>query len=177
MTYEQIASLQPALVRWIASFGDCFHRHQTFGHFQTYLLGLLADVPRKSVEPIALAMGVAVRTLQEFLSHFVWDHHRLRDQLQRRVVDRHGDDGAIGVIDETGHPKQGHKTPGVQRQYCGQTGKIDNCVVAVHLLYTTGDGVNPFGGMLDTDLFLPESWDEGSPATQERREEAGIPQS
>lgn len=177
MTYGQIASLQPALVGWIASFRACFHREQTFGHFRTYLLGLLADVPRKSVEPIALAMGVAVRTLQEFLSHFVWDHDRLGDQLQRLMIDRHGNEPAIGVIDETGHPKQGHKTPGVQRQYCGQTGKIDNCVVAVHLLYTTGDGANPFSGMLDTDLFLPKSWDDDEPGTQDRREEAGIPES
>jgi len=177
MTCDQIASLRPALVGWIASFGDCFCRRQTFGHFQAYLLGLLADVPRKSVEPMALAMGVAVRTLQEFLSHFVWDHDRLRDQLQRRMIDQHGGDEAIGVIDETGHPKQGDKTPGVQRQYCGQSGKIDNCVVAVHLLYTTGDGSNPLSGMLDTDLFLPASWDDDSPATQDRRQEAGIPES
>ncbi len=58
MTCAPIASLRRALVGGLVSFRDCFRRRQTFGHFQVYLLGLPADVPRKSVEPIALAMGV-----------------------------------------------------------------------------------------------------------------------
>jgi hypothetical protein len=78
----------------------------------------MSDLPRKSVEPIALAGGTAVRPLQEFLTHHVWDHARMRDQLQRRVVRDHmpapgaphGKLGVIGLIDETGTPKKGDKT-------------------------------------------------------------------
>jgi SRSO17 transposase len=135
------------------------------------MLGLMADLKRKSIEPIALAAGVPVRTLQEFLSQFVWDHGRVEKMLQHRVMDTHGCDGAIGVIDGSGHVKKGDKTPGVQRQWCGETGKRDNCIVGQHLLYTDNDPTNPFSCVLASDLYLPESWD----ADRDRCREAGIP--
>ena len=114
-----------------------------------------------------------VRNLQEFLSHFKWDEQRAIDTLHRRVADRiEADDGAsIGVIDASGYPKRGPKSPGVQRQYCGESGKIDNCIVGQHLLYTDNHADNPFSCMLDSDLYLPESWASDTP----RRREAGIP--
>jgi SRSO17 transposase len=64
MTSEQIASLQPPLAKLVERFGPCFERHTTLGYLEKYILGLLSDVKRKSVEPIALAAGLAVRTLQ-----------------------------------------------------------------------------------------------------------------
>jgi SRSO17 transposase len=141
---------------------------------QLYVLGLLADLKRKSIEPIALAASVPVRTMQEFLSFFAWNHERLERMLTGRVANRPGPrEGGIGVIDATSHAKRGDKTPGVHRQYCGETGKLDNCVVAQHLLYTDDDPVNPFSCMLASDLFLPEVWD----ADRERCREAGIPDS
>ncbi|WP_428936965.1 IS701 family transposase [Fontivita pretiosa] len=170
MNAEQLASLQPALSAWVQSFRPCFKRAVTFDYFQSYLLGLMADLRRKSVEPIALACGVAVRTLQEFLSLFAWDHARLEKMLIHRVADR-CPQGGIGVIDATGHPKQGDKTPGVQRQYCGESGKIENCVVAQHLLFTDNDAKNPFSCVLASDLYLPQDW----AADRDRCEEAGIP--
>ena len=68
MDYEQIASFQPALAELLDNFRHCFKREKTFGHWQRYILGLMADLKRKSIEPIALSAGVAVRTLQEFLA-------------------------------------------------------------------------------------------------------------
>ena len=170
MNAEQIASLEPALHQLAESFRKCF-REPTFKHFRTYMLGLMEDLPRKNVEAIALAAGVAVRTLQEFLSQLRWDHNRLHERYQPLVADRHSCPDAIGVIDSSGHPKQGKKTPGVQRQYCGQTGKIDNCVVGVHLLYTDNHPTNPFSCMLDSGLYLPRSWENDLA----RRKQAGIP--
>ena len=107
-------------------------------HFDTYCHGLLSDLPRKSVEPIALAAGTAVRTLQEFLVTSNWDHDRARDQLQRRLAEALAELppdplGVVGVIDETSAVKKGDKTPGVQRQYLGCVGKIDHGVVTVHV--------------------------------------------
>jgi SRSO17 transposase len=106
-----------------------------------------------------------VRTLQEFLTHHARDETRMRDEVQRRVAREHlpapgskplGGVGVVGWVDETSVPKKGDKTPGVQRQYCGRTGKVDNCVVTVHLACRCGDFMAP----LDADLFLPEgSWD------------------
>ena len=172
MNVEQLGSLQPALSAWLESFRPCFKRTVTFAHFQSYLMGLMADLRRKSVEPIALACGIAVRTLQEFLSMFAWDHARLQMMLMHRVADR-CPAGGIGVIDATAHPKQGNKTPGVQRQYCGESGKIENCVVAQHLLFSDNHPRNPFSCVLASDLYLPQQW----AADASRCAEAGIDES
>jgi SRSO17 transposase len=171
MNADQVRSLQPRLAALLTRFRGCFQKEPTFQHLETYVLGLLTDLKRKSVEPIALAAGVAVRTLQEFLSQLAWDHERARATLQRLVVDAHDRDHGIGVIDASGHPKQGKKTPGVQRQWCGESGKVDNCVVGQHLLYTDNDPKNPFSCMLASDLYLPKSWAND----RTRREEAKIP--
>ena len=160
MDADQIRSLQPALAALLERFRPCFKKEQTFKHWERYLLGLMADLKRKSIEPIALAAGVAVRTLQEFLAFFDWDEQRVHRLLQQLVMDEHACDGAIGVLDGSGHAKQGHKTPGVQRQWCGETGKVDNCVVGQHLLYTDNHPTNPFSCVLASDLYLPKSWDE-----------------
>lgn len=171
MNADQVRSLQPALAALLESFRGCFAKEPVFEHLQTYVLGLLTDLKRKSVEPIALAAGVPVRTLQEFLSQLTWDHQRGRGMLQRLVMDRHGCDNGIGVIDASAHAKQGKKTPGVQRQWCGESGKVDNCVVGQHLLYTDNDPKNPFSCTLASDLYLPEGWASDRP----RCEEAKIP--
>ena len=171
MTADQIRSLQPALAALLEKFRPCFRRGSTFAHWERYLLGLMADLKRKSIEPIALAAGVAVRTLQEFLAFFVWDDRRVTNMLQHLVMDEHGTEGGIGVIDASAHAKQGDKTPGVQRQWCGESGKRDNCVVGQHLLYTDNHPTNPFNCVLASDLYLPESWDED----RDRCREAGIP--
>jgi len=165
MTVEQIAGLAPAFTSFVKSFRGCFARRDTFAHLGVYCRGLLSDLPRKSVEPMALAAGTAVRTLQEFLTHHAWDQDAVLERMQRRIVERHlpapgespGDElGVVGLIDETSTAKKGDKTPGVQRQYCGASGKIDNCIVTVHLAVKHGS----FLAMLDSDLFLPEeSWD------------------
>ncbi len=171
MTADQIRSLQPALAARLGPFRGCFKTETTFGHWEKYLLGLLADLKRKSIEPIALAAGVAVRTLQEFLSFLAWDHERVSERLQRLVMDEHGCETAIGILDASAHAKQGDKTPGVQHQYCGETGKLDNCVVGQHLFYTDNEAKNPFTCMLASDLYLPQEW----AADRERCRAAGIP--
>jgi SRSO17 transposase len=170
MDAAQLQSLQPALEQWLQSFKPCFQRQATFKHFQSYLLGLLADLRRKSIEPIALACGTPVRTLQEFLSFFKWDHDRLARMLLGRVADR-CPGGGIGVIDATAHAKRGDKTPGVASQWCGESGKVDTCVVAQHLLFTDNAEHNPFCCMVGCDLYLPQCWD----SDRERCRAAGIP--
>jgi len=171
MNYEQLASFEPALAEFLEKVRHCFKRDKTFSYLQKYMLGLMTDLKRKSIEPIALASGVAVRTLQEFLAFFRWDHQRIEKTLIREVVERqHGKD-SIGVLDASGHAKQGKYTPGVQRQWCGETGKRDNCVIGQHLLYTDNDAKNPFSCVVASDLYLPKSWDED----RDRCRRAGIP--
>ena len=177
MTAEQVAALGPAFADYLRCYRPCFVTKKTVDHLGTYCRGLLSDLPRKSVEPIALAAGTAVRTLQEFLTHHVWDHDALLAAMQRRVVAEHlpapdqepADElGVVGMVDETSCPKKGDKTPGVQRQYCGALGKVDNCIVTVHLAVKHGT----FLATLDSDLYLPEqSWD----LNRTRCKEAHVP--
>ena len=172
MTPEQVAALGPAFAAYLRDFEDCFGQDRTREHLHAYCRGLLSDLPRKSVEPIALAAGTAVRTLQEFLKDHVWDRRALRDRLHRRVSQSlaavPADDlGTVGLLDETSVVKKGKKTPGVQRQYCGAVGKQENCIVTVHLGVAKGG----YKALLDADLFLPQSWSDDRP----RCREAGIP--
>ena len=85
MTEQEITALGPAFAAHLRRFRDSFLQDRTAGHFDTYCRGLLSDLPRKSVEPIALAAGTAVRTLQEFLVTDRWDHASARDTLQNHL--------------------------------------------------------------------------------------------
>jgi SRSO17 transposase len=172
MTEEQILDLGPALTEYLDEFQFCCDYTQTFSHLGTYCRGLLSDLKRKTAEPIALAAGVGIRTLQLFLTQHGWDQDHARELLGQHVatvVPGLPDDGTgtIGVIDESGHAKKGTKTPGVQRQYCGELGKKENCIVTVHL----GVARERYKTLIAADLFLPKSWDED----RQRCKKAGIP--
>jgi SRSO17 transposase len=169
MNMEQILSLGPELADFLDEFADCFGRAEPRCHMADYVRGQLSELPRKSVEPIALAAGLAPRTLQEFLRTDVWDHPRLRDRVQQIVVRDHSGPQRIGIIDDSGHPKKGRQTACVNRQYCGRSGKIDNCVVSVHLTACSFD--TAFRTMVDSTPYLPQCWHED----RERCRRAGIP--
>ena len=169
MTVEQMESLRAALSEFLDEFADCFGRWEPRGKLAKYVRGQLSKLPRKSAEPMALAAGMAPRTLQEFLSSDEWDQDRLRFHTQRLIGRDHADEQAIGVVDESGHPKQGRETACVSRQYCGNTGKIDNCVMTVHLTYASF--VERFHTLMESDLYLPQAWHED----RERCRRAKIP--
>ena len=168
MDAAMIHELKPELEDFLHRFDDCFSRRDTRAHLKSYVGGQLSDVRRKNVEAMALEGGVPVRTLQEFLSQHKWDEDRMRDTLQQIVRDEHTHEHSIGIIDETSDDKKGVKTPGVQRQHLGCSGKLDNGIVTVHLAYAADD----FHCLLDGELFLPESWS----ADRGRCREAGIPE-
>jgi SRSO17 transposase len=167
MDADQIRGLKPMLTRYLKQFEDCFARKDTRAHFATYVKGQLSDLREKSCEPIALAAGTPPRNLQEFLSHYKWEEDRTRNRLQQMVMRDHAGRNSVGIIDETSDVKQGDKTPGVKRQWCGTMGKTENCIVTVHLAYAAAD----FHCLLDGDLFLPEDWSND----RERCCAAGIP--
>jgi SRSO17 transposase len=172
VTEQQIIDLGPALADYLNQFQFCCNYTQTFRHLGAYCRGLLSDLDRKTAEPIALASGTGVRTMQLFLTQHGWDYARARQLLQQHVaavVPGLPDDGTgtVGVIDESGHAKKGNNTPGVQRQYCGELGKKENCIVTVHLAIAR----ERYKTLIDADLFLPVSWDKD----RERCKKAGIP--
>jgi SRSO17 transposase len=173
MTPEQIEQLGPAFAEYLRQYLFCCDYTQTFDLLNVYCRGLLSDLPRKSAEPIALAAGTAVRTLQEFLKDHAWSYRQARTTLQEHVAATlpgiPADElGTVGVVDETGTVKKGTKTPGVQRQWCGERGKTENCVVTVHLAVARGR----YKTLVDAALFLPQSWD----ADRDRCQAAGIPE-
>src|SRR3954468_13013457 len=85
MTEQEITALGPAFAAYLRRFRDSFGQDRTARHFDTYCRGLLSDLPRKSIEPIALAAGTAVRTLQEFLVTARWSHESARGALQKHL--------------------------------------------------------------------------------------------
>jgi SRSO17 transposase len=108
--------------------------------------------------------GTPARTLQELLKDHAWDHDHATGLHQRRVAGLLAslpDDGlgSVGLIDETSVVKPGDRAPGVQRQYLGCVGKVDNGIVTVHLGVCRG----PSKALLDADLFLPRSWSDDRP--------------
>jgi SRSO17 transposase len=167
MDLAQIDGVGRELGVFLNEFDGCFGRREPREHLRVYVAGQVSDLERKSVEPIALAGGVPPRTLQAFLASAQWDEEHMVDELQRLVARDHAHPKAIGVIDETGNPKKGRHTAGVHRQWCGNTGKVDNCVVGVHLSYVVGD----FQCLLDSDLFLPKEWADDP----RRRAEVKVP--
>lgn len=168
MDVKAIEGLGPRLRAFLGQYRDCFGRHEPADHLCTYVRGQLSDLPRKSVEPIALQFGVAPRTLQQFLSHAKWDEDRMRQRMQEQVSALYSSPRAVGIIDETSYVKKGNQTPAVQRQHCGAVGKKENCLVTVHLAYAAEQGLRV---LLDGELFLPEGWS----ADRARCRKAGIP--
>lgn len=155
MDVESIEQLGPKLAEFLAAFSDC-GSEEIQSHIRTYVAGQVSLIDRKNVEQIALHGGVVPRTLQEFLASYDWDHELMRNQLQEVVGRDHASANSVGIIDETSFAKKGDKTPGVQRQWCGASGKTDNCFVTVHLSYAHDD----FHCLVDEDLYLPESWSD-----------------
>jgi len=173
MNASQIEALGPTFTCFLQRFEPYLAHPGNVQHFRNYTRGLLTDLERKTVEPLAKYAGTPARSLQQFLKACLWDQQGLTDAVQQTVLAAVADLpvdplGTVGIIDETSVAKQGKKTPGVQRQYLGSKGKIDNGIVTVHVAVTHGS----FKALLDSELFLPESWD----ADRERCAEADIPE-
>jgi SRSO17 transposase len=137
-----------------------------------YLRGLLLDAEStKTAEAIALKVHgdpSQVRMTQVFLGQSAWPDEPLRQELALWVDQELGSEQATFIVDESGFPKCGDKSVGVARQYCGATGKIDNCQMGVFLAYASAGGHT----LLDERLYLPEAWASDA----KRRQEAGVPE-
>jgi len=164
MSLKDIASLGKMLAQFLALFADCFSSNPGRRLLQIYVQGLLSDVKRKNVEAIATDQNVKPRTLQRFLYAIQWNRDRLRDRCQEIIAADHADEEAIGIIDETGTAKSGHDTVGVKRQYNGNRGKVENCIVNVALSYATAT----FHSLLDACVYLPQEW-ASDPARRKKR--------
>src|SRR6187402_2765055 len=133
-----------------------------------YLKGRLAPMERKNGWQLAEAAGDGTPDgVQDFLARMRWDADQVRDDLQAYVVAQLGDADGVLVLDETGFVKKGTKSVGVQRQYSGTAGRIENCQIGVFLGYASRHG----HALIDRALYLPKTW----ACDAARRAEAGVP--
>jgi SRSO17 transposase len=159
------AGLDELLGRVAGRFGRVEPRRRA----RAFVLGLLAELPRKNCWTIAEHAGDASPDgMQHLLSRAVWDHDKVRDDVRAYVVEHLGDPGAVLVVDETGDLKKGTTTVGVQRQYTGTAGRIENAQVAVYLVYATDAG----HALIDRELYVPQGWIDDP----DRLQAAGIPE-
>jgi SRSO17 transposase len=148
--------------------GPLFSRSEPRRHAASYLRALLGDAERKNAWQVAEYSGDDdPYAVQHLLGRADGDVDAARDLLRGYVAEGLADKDGILVIDETGFLKKGTKSAGVQRQYPGTAGRIENCQVGVFLAFTGRQG----RALLDRELYLPKEWAKDTP----RREEAGIP--
>ncbi len=161
---------------WAAQFerlceriGPRFARPEVRRRAAGFLRGLLGDVARKNGWQLAEHAGETTPDgMQRLLATARWDPDGLRDDLRAYVVEQLGDPGGVLVVDETGFLKKGTKSAGVQRQYSGTAGRIENCQVGVFLTYASPRG----RALVDRELYLPKEW----AADAARRAEAHVPE-
>jgi SRSO17 transposase len=169
-TPTQVVQWAQALTHLHRRIASRFARPEPRRRALLYLQGLLSSVERKNGWQLAeQAREGTPYGMQRLLSHAVWDADLVRDDLRRYVLEQLGTQEPIVVIDETSFPKRGDKSAGVQVQYCGTTGQVENCQVGVFLAYVTAKGHT----LIDRDLYLPMDWIED----QQRCQAADIPES
>jgi SRSO17 transposase len=162
------------LERWRAGFEDMFAlvagrfaQVESRRRARMYVLGLLSGAERKNSWTIAEAAGdLTPDGMQRLLNFYSWDADAVRDDVVGYVLDQLGDPSGVMVADETGFLKKGTKSAGVQRQYSGTAGRIENCQLGVFLTYASSKG----RALIDRELYLPASWT----ADRDRCLEAGI---
>jgi SRSO17 transposase len=138
-------------------------------HAWEYLLGLLSAVQRKNGWQLAEAANHATPySLQHLLDRAPWDADAVRDDLSEYIAQELGDPNGVLVVDETGFLKKGSHWAGVQRQYSGTAGRIENCQIGVFMAYAGKHG----RALLDRELYLPKEWTEDS----ERRQAVKVPE-
>jgi SRSO17 transposase len=151
-----------------ARIAPSFSRPEVRHRARSYLAALLAPVQRRNARQLAEHLGeLTPDGVQRLLNAARWEADHVRDDLRRYVVEYLGDPSAVLVLDETGFLKKGDKSVGVQRQYSGTAGRVENCQIGVFLAYASPRGRT----FLDRELYLPQEWCHDTP----RRREAGVP--
>ena len=174
LTPNDLDGILDELRTYHAIFSPLFFRPEQRAWAQTYLHGLLLNIPRKSIEPLILhlhgADRNAVRAMQQFGGDGAWDDTAILRQLWREVASDLDDAEGVLILDGSDFPKQGLESVGVKRQYCGQLGKRANCQAGVFLAYASQRGY----ALLDRRLEMPEDW--FTDAYADRRVACGVPE-
>jgi SRSO17 transposase len=160
--------VQPRLEKFLEPFVSCLREAEQKTHARSYVTGLLSDLKRKTVEAVAYLHDQDRLPLQKFIGYSPWDHQPLLRDLTRQVGAELGEADGVIVFDPSAHAKKGSVSVGVQRQWCGRLGKLENCQVGVYMGYVS----RIEQALVDVRLYLPESW----ASDRKRRKKAGVPQ-
>ncbi len=151
---SSVAPLVDKLNKFVDPYRRLFGREEAQGHAKMYVAGRMQRLDRRTLEPIATERGVHRRPLQMFVGAGRWSDGPVRDKMNEQVAEDLGTSDGVLILDGSGFQKWGDQSVGVQRQYCGRLGKIENCQVAEYLAYASPKGHT----LVDVRLYLPESW-------------------
>jgi SRSO17 transposase len=157
----------PRLETFLEPFTDALGSPEQRTNAHHYVSGLLSDLKRKDAESIAYLHDRERQGLQKFIGQHLWDHRPLITELARQVGTQLGEADAVLVFDPSAFPKKGTQSVGVQRQWCGRLGKVDNCQVGVYLGYVS----RKEHALVDFRLYLPKEWTK----SRKRLNKAGVP--
>lgn len=164
---EQLRGMLARLEAFVEPFAVRLVRSKQQVMAQQYVAGLVSRVETKNVESIAYLHDQDRQMLQKFIGQYSWDHRPLISELVRQVGSQLGRPDGVLVFDPSAFPKKGNESVGVQRQWCGRLGKVDNCQVGVYLAYVSAEE----HALVDTRLYLPKDWAK----SKRRRVKAGVP--
>jgi SRSO17 transposase len=162
-----LRDLLPRLHAFLKPFVQALHSTEQQTHATRYVQGLVSDLKSKDVESIAYLHDQERQGLQKFIGQAPWDHRPLLTELVRQVSTELGEADGVLVFDPSAFPKKGTASVGVQRQWCGRLGKIDNCQVGLYLGYVA----RREHALVDVRLYLPREWAK----RKRRRRKAGVP--
>ena len=144
------------LTQYVRSYDTVLTNKTQRIHFENYLRGLMSNLDRKSIEPIALSIigEKGVRPLQQFVTRSTFNDESVLDTYRGLMGAVTASKNGMLSVDGSDFPKKGKNSAGVSRQYCGSVGKTENCQAGVFCAYAGGNGY----GLVDRDLYLPKSW-------------------
>ena len=162
-----LRGMLPRLERFLEPFVATLANQPQRDHAGHYVAGLVSDLKRKNAEGIAYLHDEERQGLQKFLGQYAWDERRLHQELVRQVAAELGEPDGVLVFDPSAFPKKGTASVGVQRQWCGRLGKIENCQVAIYLAYAS----RIEHALVDERLYLSKE----SAKDKDHRQQAGVP--
>jgi len=162
-----LRAMLPRLERFVKPFAALLTTPEQGTHLQEYVAGLVSNLEYKNVESIAYYHDQDRQPLQKFIGQLPWDHRPHLKELTRQIGVEIGEADGVIVFDPSGFAKKGNASVGVQRQWCGRLGKIDNCQIGVFMGYVS----RLEHALVDTRLYLPKEWAQD----KKRRKKAGVP--
>ena len=165
--------ISPGIEEYMAPYHGYFHRSESRELAECYLTGLLMDGERKSVEPMSEKVNASERSMQRLLTTVKWDEQLVAAKYRRTMLAATYDPQGVLIIDDSGFPKKGRDSVCVARQYCGASGKTDNCQIGVSMTVVRQDVAWSYV----MDLFTPESWDQSNDDCVAKRKKTHMPES